>query len=170
MRAIFVAAIAGLVSAAAQAQVREVMVIHQNQQGVVEFKEPFGSASVGDPTRVDLLPKSDRIIVLQGKLPGLTDVLTFVDGHVQRHITVVVQPEPLAGEAGRVVLMHNQKNLSEVDAYICNPTCARVPRGGSPGELPRGDPGFGTPGGGPIAPPGQSGLLVPPGGGYGPPH
>ena len=39
-------AIASLVSAAAQAQIREVMVIHQNQQRVVEFKEPFSSASV----------------------------------------------------------------------------------------------------------------------------
>ena len=99
-----------LASAAAQAQVKEVMVIHQNQQKVVEFKEPFGSASVGDATRVDLLPKSDRIIVLQGKLPGLTDVLTFVDGHVQRHITVVVQPEPLAGEPAGLFSCTTRRN------------------------------------------------------------
>ena len=115
MRAILVAAIAGLASTAAQAQVREVMVIPQHQEKVVQFSEPFSSASVGDPKLVDVLPKSDRVIVLQGKLPGLTDVLTFVDGHVQRHITVVVQPL-VAGEAGRVVLMHNQKKLSNLDA------------------------------------------------------
>ena len=118
---------------------------------------------------MNLLPKSDRIIVLQSKLPNLTNVLTFVDGHVQRHITVVVQPEPLASEASRVVLMHNQKNLSEVDAYICNPTCARVPRSGSPSRI-LDDPEFGTPESGRIAPPNQSGLLVPPSGEYSPPH
>jgi hypothetical protein len=40
MRAILMAAIAVLASAAAQAQVREVIVIHLNQQRVVQFSEP----------------------------------------------------------------------------------------------------------------------------------
>jgi hypothetical protein len=123
MRAILAAAIVAMVPAAAHAQVREIITVQQGLQTVLQFTEPFSAASVGDSTIIDAMPRSDRIIVLQGKQPGATDILTFYDGKVSRHITVTVQPASAAGK----VITHNKKNLTEYTAYSCGPgTCARM--------------------------------------------
>src|SRR5689334_18713877 len=101
----------------AQAQVvKEQITIQQGLQTILQFTEPFGSASVGDPTVLDAIPRSDRIIVLQGKLAGHTDILIFIDGRPLRHITVTVQPTVAAGK----VITHNKKSLTEYTAYSCN--------------------------------------------------
>lgn len=104
------------------AEVKDAISVQQGSQQVLRFAEPFSAASVGDPNILDALPRSDRIIVLQGKAPGVTDILTFYDGSVVRQITVTVYPGAAAGK----VLTHNKKSLSEYTAYSCNPTCART--------------------------------------------
>lgn len=123
MRAILAAALLAGLSIPAQAQVvKEQIVIQQGLQTVLQFTEPFASASVGDPTVLDAIPRSDRVIVLQGKLAGHTDILVFIDGRPLRHIAVTVQP----GTPGGKVITHNKKNLTEYTAYSCNPSCTRM--------------------------------------------
>jgi hypothetical protein len=107
----------------AQAQVRELISVPQGSQTVLQFSEPFSSASVGDPSIIDALPRSDRLIVIQGKAAGATDIVTFMDGKVLRHIAVTVQPASASGK----VITHNKKTLSEYTAYSCSGTaCARM--------------------------------------------
>lgn len=105
------------------AQVRDVVSVPQGLQLVLHFTEPFSAASVGDPRIVDAIPRSDRIIIVQGKEPGITDIVTIADGKVVRQIAVTVTPPSAAGK----VLTHNKKNLSEYTAYSCTGTsCART--------------------------------------------
>lgn len=123
MRAILAAVVVAGLYAPAQAQVvKEQMIIQQGLQTMLQFTEPFSSASVGDPTVLDAAPRSDRLLVLQGKLAGQTDILIFIDGRPLRHITVTVQPAVAAGK----VITHNKKSLSEYTAYSCNPSCTRM--------------------------------------------
>ncbi len=78
---------------------------------------------MGDPTILDAIPRSDRIIVIQGKTPGVTDILTFYDGKVIRHVTVTVHPATAAGK----VITHNKKSLTDYTAYSCTPgNCSRM--------------------------------------------
>lgn len=122
MRAVLAAALATL-SVTAQAQVvKDQITIQQGLQTILQFSEAFGSASVGDPNVLDAIPRSDRIIVLQGKQAGHTDILVFIDGKPLRHITVTVQPTVAAGK----VITHNKKSLTEYTAYSCNPSCTRM--------------------------------------------
>jgi hypothetical protein len=123
MRAILAAAIVAMVPAAAQAQVREIITVQQGAQTVLQFAEPFSAASVGDTNVIDAMPRSDRVIVIQGKQTGVTDLLAFFDGKAVRHITVTVTPPNVAGK----VLTHNKKNLSDYMSYSCSAgTCARM--------------------------------------------
>lgn len=121
MRAIVAAMV--VVAVPAQAQVvKDQIIIQQGLQTILQFTEPFSSASVGDPTILEAMPKSDRLIVLQGRTPGQTDILVFIDGRPLRHVTVTVQP----GVAGGKVVTHNKKNLTDYTAYSCNPSCTRM--------------------------------------------
>lgn len=123
MRAIVAAAVLAGLFGSAQAQVvKEIITIQQGLQTVLNFTEPFGAVSVGDPTVLDAMPRSDRTIVLQGKTAGHTDILVFIDGRPLRHITVTVQPTVASGK----VIAHNQKNLTDYTAYSCNPACTRM--------------------------------------------
>lgn len=124
MRAIVMAAVLAGLSVAAQAEgTRETISVGQGLQTVLQFSDPFSAASVGDPNVLDAMPRSDRIIVIQGKTPGVTDILTFYDGRVQRQIQVTVYPATAAGK----VITHNKKNLSEYTAYSCSPgNCSRM--------------------------------------------
>lgn len=123
MRAILAAVVLAGLAVPAQAQVvKETIAIQQGLQTLLQFTEPFGSASVGDPTVLDAMPRSDRLLVLQGKQAGQTDILVFIDGRPLRHITVTVQPAVAAGK----VITHNKKNLTEYSAYSCNPSCTRM--------------------------------------------
>lgn len=117
------AAFCAAFATAAPAQVRDVISVGQGLQTVLQFSEAFSAASVGNPEIVEAVPRSDRIIVIQGKLPGMTDILTFYDGKVQRHVTVTVYPSTAAGK----VITHNKKNLTEYTAYSCSPgNCSRM--------------------------------------------
>lgn len=123
MRVIMAAAIVGMVLTVAQAQVvKEQISIQHGQQAILQFTEPFSSASVGNPEVLDALPRSDRILVVAGKQPGITDILIFIDGRPLRHVAVTITPNVAAGK----VLTHNKKSLSEYTAYSCNPACARM--------------------------------------------
>lgn len=114
--------VAGLFAPAHAQVVKDSIIIQQGLQTILQFAEPFGSASVGDPTVIDAMPRSDRMIVLQGKQAGQTDILVFIDGRPLRHITVTVQPAVAAGK----VITHNKKSLTEYTAYSCNPSCTRM--------------------------------------------
>jgi hypothetical protein len=123
MRAILIAAIAGLASMAAQAQVKESITIRQGQLTVLQLSEAFTEVLVADPAVLDALPKGNQTIVLQAKQPGLTDVLLFGSSGAQRQITVAVQTTVPAG----MVLTHNKKDkLSLYTAYVCDPICRRA--------------------------------------------
>jgi len=125
MRAILIAAIAGLASMAAQAQVKESITIRQGQLTVLQFSQAFTEVIVADTTVLDALPKGNQAIVLQAKKPGLTDVLMLDNSGAQRQITVTVQPLQPIFPAG-LVLTHNKTKLSLYTAYICNPICRRA--------------------------------------------
>ena len=83
---------------------------------------------MGDPNVLGALPKSERVIVLEGKQPGLTDVLLFDNNQrVQRQITVAVQTvQPTRGDRG-LVLTHNKKKVTLYTAYICDPIEQSLP-------------------------------------------
>lgn len=125
MRAMVLAAaiVAGVGTAASAEAYRDVVSVAQGLQTILQFTEPFSAASVGNPEIIDAMPRSDRIIVVQGKTPGVTDILTFYDGKVVRHITVTVYPATAAGK----VITHNKKTLSEYTAYSCTAgNCSRM--------------------------------------------
>lgn len=122
MRAIWAALLVAATTSAQAQVVKESITIPQGRQTILQFTEPFASASVGDPTVIDAIPRSDRMIVLQGKQAGHTDILVFIDGRPLRHIAVTVQP----GTPGGKVITHNKKSLSEYTAYSCNPSCTRM--------------------------------------------
>lgn len=56
--------------------IRHVVVI-RNKSRTFEFDTPFASAVVGAPDIADVLPMSDRIIYLQGKKIGTTNISVF---------------------------------------------------------------------------------------------
>ena len=124
MRAILIAAIAGLASMAAQAQVKESISIPEGQQTVLQLRDSFSTSSVGNTDVLEVVARSDRVIILVAKKPGLTDVILFDNNQsVLRQITVAIQTTVPAG----LVLTHNKKDkLSLYTAYVCDPICRRT--------------------------------------------
>jgi pilus assembly protein CpaC len=78
-----------------------------NKSGTFKLDHPFGTASVGAPAIVDAMPLSDRVIYLQGKNIGTTNVSLFdPTAHLVSVIDVEVVPDvnvlrsKLRGRAG----------------------------------------------------------------------
>jgi len=53
------------------------IVVTINKSRTLRFDKPFGSAVVGAPDIVDALPMSDRVLYIQGKKVGTTNVSVF---------------------------------------------------------------------------------------------
>jgi pilus assembly protein CpaC len=65
-----------------------------NKSGTFKLDHPFGTASVGAPAIVDAMPLSDRVIYLQGKNIGTTNVSLFdPTAHLVSVIDVEVVPD-----------------------------------------------------------------------------
>src|SRR5262249_17359627 len=56
---------------------RRHIVVTLNKSRTLRFDNPFASAVVGAPDIVDALPMSDRVLYLQGKKPGTTNISVF---------------------------------------------------------------------------------------------
>src|SRR5438552_5804422 len=52
-------------------------VVTLNKSRTLRFDKPFASAVVGAPDIVDALPMSDRVLYIQGKKVGTTNVSVF---------------------------------------------------------------------------------------------
>lgn len=96
--------------------------LRQGGQVVLRIDRPFSSVAVADPEVADVLPRSDRVLVIVGKKVGASDAVIFSDGEQLHHVTIVVAPSAVTGK----IITHNQKNLTEYTAYQCNPVCARI--------------------------------------------
>jgi len=53
------------------------IVVTLNKSRILRFDKPFASAVVGAPDIMDALPMSDRVLYIQGKRVGTTDVSVF---------------------------------------------------------------------------------------------
>jgi len=53
------------------------VVVTLNKSRTLRFDKPFASAVVGAPDIVDALPMSDRVLYIQGKKIGTTDISVF---------------------------------------------------------------------------------------------
>jgi pilus assembly protein CpaC len=53
------------------------IVVTLNKSRTLRFDKPFASAVVGAPDMVDALPMSDRVLYIQGKKVGTTNVSVF---------------------------------------------------------------------------------------------
>src|SRR5262245_5362895 len=53
------------------------IVVTLNKSVTLRFDKPFASAVVGAPDIVDALPMSDRVLYIQGKKVGTTDISVF---------------------------------------------------------------------------------------------
>ena len=53
------------------------MVVTLSKSGTLRFDKPFASAVVGAPDIVDALPMSDRVLYIQGKKVGTTNISVF---------------------------------------------------------------------------------------------
>lgn len=114
-------------------------------QGMVTVKETYTQVLLGNVEIADALPKSDTVIVVQGKKAGYTDLLIMKNAKLIQKIGIVVSPAAASRTANRV-FMHspqqgNRTNLHEYTAYECNPVCVRVAdpfqRGtGNPQQVP----------------------------------
>lgn len=51
--------------------------VTQNKSRTLKLPKPFASAVVGDPKTADALPMSDRVVYIQGKKPGTTNISLF---------------------------------------------------------------------------------------------
>ena len=71
-------------------RVRQITVT-RNKSRTFELERPFVSAVVGSPDIADVLPMSDRVLYVQGKKPGTTNITIFGrDKHVLSIIDVEV--------------------------------------------------------------------------------
>lgn len=91
-------------------------------QHVITLTGPFDSVSVGNPEVVDVLPKSDRVMVMAGKKAGSADVIAFRDAKPVFKATVFVSE----GRSTAKVYSHTKKGVENYIAYECNPVCQRI--------------------------------------------
>jgi pilus assembly protein CpaC len=56
------------------------LVVTLNKSRTLRFDKPFASAVVGAPDIVDALPMSDRVLYIQGKKVGTTNISVFDQG------------------------------------------------------------------------------------------
>jgi pilus assembly protein CpaC len=56
------------------------IVVTLNKSRTLRFDKPFASAVVGAPDIVDALPMSDRVLYIQGKKVGTTNISVFDQG------------------------------------------------------------------------------------------
>lgn len=119
-----IATIAGsLLAAGAYAQDAIVRIdLQPGGQQVITLTGPFDSVSVGNPEVADVLPKSDRVLVVAGKTAGSADIIAFRDAKPVFTATVVVSQ----GRPTAKVYSHTKKGVENYIAYECNPVCQRI--------------------------------------------
>lgn len=115
-------AASALGAAAGMAQELSILELKPGSQHVITLPQTFDSVTVGNPETVDVLPKSDRVMVVVGKKVGQVDIIAFSAAKPTFKITAIV------GETRAVsrVYSHGKSNVNEYWAYECNPICVRV--------------------------------------------
>lgn len=103
-------------------QAPNIIELREGSQTVLQVSRPFSSVAVGNPEVAEVLPRSDRVLILVGKKVGTSDIMIFSDAEKLHHATIVVVPTNVQGK----VFNHNQKVLGEYKAYQCNPVCQRT--------------------------------------------
>lgn len=99
--------------------------LHPGTQGIVTLNQPYSQVLLGDVAIADALPKSDTVIVVQGKKPGFTDLIIMRQDKLVQKIAIVVGA---ARQANRVYMHSPGRNLHEYTSYECPPggACVRV--------------------------------------------
>lgn len=92
-------------------------------QGIVTLNQPYSQVMLGDVAIADALPKSDTVIVVQGKKPGVTDLIIMRQDKLVQRIGIVVSA---ARQENRVYIHQPGRSLHEYTSYECNPVCVRV--------------------------------------------
>jgi hypothetical protein len=112
----------GQVEAKLSSESRDVMEMRPGAQTVVHLGGTFSSITVGDPEVADVLPRSDRVFVVNARKVGVTDITVFDNSVYIYKFTVSVG----AAQQRAVVRAHGKGKLHEYYAYECNPICTRV--------------------------------------------
>lgn len=100
-------------------------------QGMVTLDQPYSQITLGSIEIADALPKSDTVIVVQGKKAGFTDMFIMRQDKLVQKVGIIVSPAP-ASRAPNRVFVHSPYqqgragNLQEYTSYECNPVCTRV--------------------------------------------
>lgn len=100
----------------------QVIELRQGSQTTLTVLSPFSSVAITDVEVADALPRSDRVLILQAKKPGSTDITIFSDATNMFHGRIVVS-QPLIGGT---VYLHDHRRVGEYTAYQCNPVCFRT--------------------------------------------
>lgn len=66
------------------------IIVPQNKSRTIRFEEPFASSVIGSPEIADVLALSDRVIYIQAKKIGTTNVSVF---DADKHLTAVLDVE-----------------------------------------------------------------------------
>ena len=125
------------------AQVSQNTEIEMNAGFAQIFKtdRPFQSLIIGDPGVVDAIARSDRVIVLNAKKVGISNIVALAGDHSEIvNLSVIVgRRHTVALETHRI---HSFPRLHDYWSYNCIATnCIRVaaPPLASVGDKPRGD-------------------------------
>lgn len=111
-----------LVGATVGSAPTQLIELRQGSQTTLTVTSPFSSVAITDVEVVDALPRSDRVLILQAKKPGSTDITIFSDATNVFHGRVVVS-QPLIGGT---VYLHDHRRVGDYTAYQCNPVCFRT--------------------------------------------
>jgi Pilus formation protein N terminal region len=130
-----IAAVLAALLSTAQAQEGPLQPVERNidiRRGfavLVRMPSPFFGVIVGDPAIADVVPRSDRLIVVNGRSVGVTNVLALNDvGEPIASVVITV-----SGQEGSKIYSHAKPRVGEYWAYQCAPICVRV---GDPLEGP----------------------------------
>ena len=99
-----------------------VIQMRPGSQHILNLSEPFTSVSVGNPDVVDVMPKSNQVLLIVARRSGSSDIVLFFDSKPIYSATAAVGlPRP----EGRVY-SHGKRLVHEYWSYECNPVCVRV--------------------------------------------
>lgn len=101
----------------------QVIELRPGAQTVIRLSRPFSSVTVGNPSVVDVIPRSDRVITLMGRKVGSADIIVFDNSVDIYRITATVGAPR---EGGRVMAHSKKDDLHHYYAYECSPVCTRI--------------------------------------------
>lgn len=132
-------------------------------QGIVTLSGPYSQVILGNVEIADALPKSDTVVVVQGKKAGVTDMLIMRQDKLIQRVNITVG----SSRPGNRIYTHSPSlDVHEYTTYECNPVCIRVfdplARRSAGSSVAPGQPGIAVGQPGQPSPGGSINVILPP--------